>query len=952
MLKRAHEVMAPSDLSSVASRVSLPARDISSRIEWSMAGHAMEVLRPTLPKQRPTREIVSKEEPFPPNQHVAILSRPESAPQRLGDEMAVRRRTEGPSAVEIKWQRDEAMQASAAMMAALTSAKQAADEACRHRAADERMKQAINEAQHHRKANELAKQAVDEDRCTEAEKQVSQQMQRHHDLHDVKHEKPAQETQQHRKLREASEPPTLGAQRRRLVADMSLREVERRIGTATTAEGAGVAWRQAETDEAIRRTVLAEKWAAEAAAEATLYGNVERMQQEAHTFRERLTCAASHEQTKQVEAHILLADRQAAEAVAAAALHNDEERRKREMESFQEKRLLTEAATQAAISLEMRLLEADKIAAEAVAKAALLDARSGEVHVANKESSTETHGSIGEEDVEDEEEDENPGHANAVVWPISSLLEAQVDTASCSVATSTENNDLEGRVLVADRVAAEAVAVAAMSASKAHDDFKPSATSHADQERVEAIWQADRIAAAAVADAAAIAMALREELAARDLGSDANFAVSSREHHLDLASQTAQVVASGAGCMNDQSADMSAESTRNAPGYSQARQREGTPPIVIQRRPKKSQMKRWCRRGARCCYGCSVGTTYAAVDVCLRINRRIARSCRRHHRAPLGTMMAWLAGSRSLPCQENETVRIQRRLRYLIPPHPCYVPRTQLAHVLQLRLVVIMWIHGIGALLIASVGGGAYAAGLTWRPELGSAIGTPLSLATLAIVKGGTSLAVFAAIFQRARIPPCLAALGCAPIPLKMESGVRPLPFRVLSSQLLKRMMTAKVVDTCGGMILLVALHSSFQRANQRHRGDAVRVLLSFIAIGLAFVDVLGGFHVLGTSVHYVHFLWRYPDPESDLGWSSCDSDDDDDDEEEILLHASSAEHGRLHHNSSSKEAPALGPSMRWSDPAYAREIDGITLRDKGVPLGSTSSRLEQQQKARNSDLV
>ena len=77
--------------------------------------------------------------------------------------------------------------------------------------------------------------------------------------------------------------------------------------------------------------------------------------------------------------------------------------------------------------------------------------------------------------------------------------------------------------------------------------------------------------------------------------------------------------------------------------------------------------------------------------------------------------------------------------------------------------------------------------GLTWTPELGVALGPPLSLASLALVKAVTCLGTFSVIFQKTRIPPCLAALGCAPVPPKPRDGPRPQPFRALSSQLLNR---------------------------------------------------------------------------------------------------------------------------------------------------------------------
>ena len=85
-----------------------------------------------------------------------------------------------------------------------------------------------------------------------------------------------------------------------------------------------------------------------------------------------------------------------------------------------------------------------------------------------------------------------------------------------------------------------------------------------------------------------------------------------------------------------------------------------------------------------------------------------------------------------------------------------------------------MWIHSVGGAVQGAVGCGAFGLGLTWTPELGARLGAPLSLASLALLKAATSLATFGVIFQKTKIPPCLAALGCAPVPPKPRDAPRP----------------------------------------------------------------------------------------------------------------------------------------------------------------------------------
>ena len=313
------------------------------------------------------------------------------------------------------------------------------------------------------------------------------------------------------------------------------------------------------------------------------------------------------------------------------------------------------------------------------------------------------------------------------------------------------------------------------------------------------------------------------------------------------------------------------------------------------------------QRGQTCCANCALACAYFVARWYGRIFGRDNEKS-----------MEWLLGGPLSPQQKKDVANAKRRFgrlqRHLYPPNPCDIPEHRLERFTQVRLVLIMWIHGIGGLLIGGVGGGAYANGMTWRPELGAPIGPPLSLATLAVLKGVTCLLVFGVLFQRVRIPPCLASLGCAPIPPKPKRGRRPMPYKVLTGQMLKRLMGMKLLDLAIGLTLLAALRSSIGRSRLRQRGDVVKFVLALLTIGIFLVDVYGLTIVAGTSGHYIHHLWFRPDLDpTSTGWesssSSSSSDDEDFDSASPLL---------------PRKSHRPGPTMRFADPGYAREYDSV----------------------------
>lgn len=648
--------------------------------------------------------------------------------------------------------------------------------------------------------------------------------------------------------------------------------------------------------------------------------------------------------------------------------------------------------------LEERMLSADKIAAEAVAKAAQL----------------QHHIDAGMPKTDDEDEVES-----AVVWPLlpggaaPEWSESEDDDVFLNSGRkratplkqlgherpggSMDIEVFERRMLFADRVAAEAVVAAAMSADREYFIAQEAATKVetglVQLEHTEKFaLQAERRAAASVADAAAAMIALleasechREEMerqkahsplhiypkldqpqaqpisaseCSRIVGAPSRLFThaGSDNHPSDLSTRMSDVGATEnqMDALNDTLGESSKKDPTLGPGERS-------------NRSHKSNLKRYCRRVARCSFGCALGLMYAAVNMYSILKRRIFRQCRVRRQAQTSSTLEWLVRTQISPSPDKGAAAIQRRvrrLRYLVPPNPCEISDDDLEFKLQMRLVVIMWIHAVGSAIVGSVGGSAYAAGLTWRPELGSPLGAPLSLATLSIYKGGTSLAVFATLFQRARIPPCLAGLGCAPLPSKMENGLRPLPFRVLSSQLLKRMMTAKVIDFGVGAMLLFALRTAFQRASRRHRGSPVLALLALTAIGVIVVDAFGTLFVWGTTVRYIHFLWKYPDPESTIStrWDdesdddSVDSEDSNDkDQQTSALLESGQSIGRWANGAVSPGASiALGPSIKWSDPGYARNFERARRSNKEATTGLLSSHqnVASREGATSVDLV
>ena len=108
------------------------------------------------------------------------------------------------------------------------------------------------------------------------------------------------------------------------------------------------------------------------------------------------------------------------------------------------------------------------------------------------------------------------------------------------------------------------------------------------------------------------------------------------------------------------------------------------------------------------------------------------------------------------------------KLKYLEPPNICDVPfARRLDRSLQARLALLLWIHGLGAAIQLCVGVGAMTIRLGGRRSSAAPWGPPFPLPTLALIKAGTCLVVFGILFRKTRIPPCLAALGCAPVPPK-----------------------------------------------------------------------------------------------------------------------------------------------------------------------------------------
>lgn len=629
--------------------------------------------------------------------------------------------------------------------------------------------------------------------------------------------------------------------------------------------------------------------------------------------------------------------------------------------------------------LERRILSADKIAAEAVAKAAQLqDHLDADMPKTDDEHELDSAvvwpllpGGAAPEWSESENDDDFLDQGRKVTTVVK-------ESGHERMGGSMDIEVIERRMLLADRVAAEAVVAAAMSVDREYSIARKAAIETerglVQLERTKKFaLQAERRAADSVAGAAAAMIALlesterhREETANQNARSAVVYpkvgqlqaqTTSANEHSVNFGAQDKLFKHAGSEShlshLSTTTSDVAATGNETTK-QNEASRKSPTDGAVLVRaersnRSYKSYLGRYCRLVARCSFGCALGLMYAAVGMYSMMKRRICRQCRARRQWPPSGTVEWLVGTQIAPNSDRDAIQKRvYRLRYLVPPDPCETSDDRLEFQLQMRLVAIMWIHAIGSAIIGSVGGSAYAAGLTWRPELGSPVGAPLSLATLSICKGGTSLTVFATLFQRARIPPCLAGLGCAPLPSKMESGQRPLPFRVLSSQLLKRMMTAKIVDIGVGVTLLFALRTAFQRASRRHRGSPVLTLLALTIIGLVVVDAFGTLFVCGTTVRYIHFLWKYPDPERTMipRWDdesdddSVDSEDSDDRDQQnsALIEAGQS----IGHWANDAGCPAgsiaLGPSMRWSDPSYARQFERDRRSNKEATTGLLSS--------------
>jgi len=229
-------------------------------------------------------------------------------------------------------------------------------------------------------------------------------------------------------------------------------------------------------------------------------------------------------------------------------------------------------------------------------------------------------------------------------------------------------------------------------------------------------------------------------------------------------------------------------------------------------------------------------------------------------------------------------------------------------------------VHGLGAAALGGVGTAAYATGLTWVPQLGVALGPPLSLATLCLVKAASSLFVFAVLFQKVRIPPCLAALGCLARPPRPRGGERERPFRELNSQLLKRLLFAKCADAAFGATLCYALAKAVVRSKLFRRA-VVEALIAVACLGWLLVDVYGTFAFLGTTTRYVAYLWQPPDQRYD---SDSDEASDDEEESDSDGSASDGDDDAAYNALLGKPAPSAGlpASYRWADPAYATHVE------------------------------
>jgi len=370
-----------------------------------------------------------------------------------------------------------------------------------------------------------------------------------------------------------------------------------------------------------------------------------------------------------------------------------------------------------------------------------------------------------------------------------------------------------------------------------------------------------------------------------------------------------------------EAAEARADQANQSVEASGARRRRGDSDEDDEEAPTAYETRR--RRRRRKQPRCGARNWRRCLDCCL------CRDCARV--SPSGAF-EWVLDD----ARRHATLRAVRmraaKLKYLEPPNLCDVPfARRLDRSLQARLALLLWIHGLGCAIQLVVGVGAMTVRLGWTPEFGGALGPPFPLPTLALIKAGTCLATFGVLFRKARIPPCLAALGCAPIPPKPAGRPRSQPFRALTSRLLKQFLAAKLLDGCAGYLLMWGFVAAWRRRRQT-RG-AVDAFLGLCLAGLTIVDVYGALVALGTSIYYVYYLYRTPGVDYDTEDSGSDSSSDASDGEghELLR--------RRHHEARREEAleafahatprerlaaaavargGAVSASLAWADPRFA----------------------------------
>ncbi|CAH0379681.1 unnamed protein product [Pelagomonas calceolata] len=358
--------------------------------------------------------------------------------------------------------------------------------------------------------------------------------------------------------------------------------------------------------------------------------------------------------------------------------------------------------------------------------------------------------------------------------------------------------------------------------------------------------------------------------------------------------------------------------------------------------------------------------------------------CRGGARVSPGGAFEWMLDD----AQRNAALRAAKiraaKLKYLEPPNICDVPfARRLDRSLQARLALLLWIHGLGAAIQLCVGVGAMTIRLGWTPEFGGALGPPFPLPTLALIKAGTCLVVFAILFRKTRIPPCLAALGCAPVPPKPAGGARPQPFRALTSRLLKQFLFAKLLDALAGYLLFWGCVASFNRRRNTRR--IVDAFLGLCLTGLTVVDVYGALVCAGTTVYYVYYLYRTPGVDYDTDESGSESSSDSSDgeghellrrrgrdarREEALEAFAQATPREIRQAAAVARGGAVPSSLAWADPRFALQTARVsqterarrprrperarpqTSREDGWTPTAPDPRLLELMAKRNADIV